>query len=80
MNDLLKNVTENLTFVLEFLAVIVALFLVAVILEKLAQKKQGVSERIFNTRKMAMIGIPMSADGITIQPIMIMSILPMRPI
>lgn len=53
----MKNVTENLSFVLEFLAVIIALFLAAVLLEKLAQKKQGVSERIFNTRKMAMIGM-----------------------
>lgn len=57
MNELMKNVTENLSFVLEFLAVIIALFLAAVLLEKLAQKKQGVSERIFNTRKMAMIGM-----------------------
>ena len=57
MNELIKNVTENLSFVLEFLAVIVALFVVAVILEKLAQKKRGASEKIFNTRKMAMIGM-----------------------
>lgn len=57
MNELFKSVTENLTFVLEFLAVIVALFVVALVLEKLAQKKQGISEKIFTTRKMAMIGM-----------------------
>ncbi len=57
MNELLKNVTENLTFVLEFLAVIVALFAVGVIFEKVAQKKNGTKEPIFNTRKVAMIGM-----------------------
>uniref|UniRef100_UPI0040563C16 ECF transporter S component n=1 Tax=Acetatifactor sp. TaxID=1872090 RepID=UPI0040563C16 len=57
MNGLLKSVAENAIFVLEFLAVIVALFLVALLLEKLAQKKQGIKERIFNTRKIAMIGM-----------------------
>ena len=50
MNELFKSVTENVTFVLEFLVVIVALFVVALLLEKLAQKKQGVSEKIFTTR------------------------------
>lgn len=57
MSKLFQSVTENLTFVLEFLAVIVALFVVALLLEKLAQKKRGVSEKIFTTRKMAMIGM-----------------------
>lgn len=57
MNELLKNVTENFTFVLEFLAVIVALFAVGVIFEKVAQKKNGTKEPIFNTRKVAMIGM-----------------------
>lgn len=57
MNGLLKSVAENLTFVLEFLAVIVALFLVALVLEKLAQKKQGIKEPVFGTRKMAMMGM-----------------------
>lgn len=57
MNELFQSVTENLTFVLEFLAVIVALFVVALLLEKAAQKSCGVSEKIFTTRKMAMIGM-----------------------
>ncbi len=57
MNGLIQNITENLTFVLEFLAVIFALFMIAVLLEKAAQKKRGVSEPIFHTRKMAMIGM-----------------------
>ena len=57
MSELFKNVTENAIFVLEFLGVIVALFLLALALEKAAQKKRGVSEPVFNTRKMAMIGM-----------------------
>lgn len=57
MNDLIKSVTENLVFVLEFLAVILSMFVVAYILEKLAKKKNGDNERILTTRKMAMIGM-----------------------
>lgn len=57
MNELMKNVTDNLTFVLEFLAVIVALFAVGVIFEKMAQKKNGITEPVFTTRKIAMIGM-----------------------
>lgn len=57
MNGLLTSVTENLTYVLEFLLIIAALFVVAVVLEKAAQKKRGVKEPIFNTRKMAMVGM-----------------------
>lgn len=57
MNGLLTSVVENVGFVLEFLGIILALFVVAVLLEKAAQKKRGVNEPIFNTRKMAMIGM-----------------------
>ncbi len=57
MNGLFKSVAKNAVFVLAFLAVIAALFVVAVLLEKLAQKKRGVKESIFSTRKVAMIGM-----------------------
>ncbi len=57
MNDLIKNVTDNALFVLSFLAVIVGIFVVAVLLEILAQRKRGVKEAIFSTRKTAMIGM-----------------------
>lgn len=53
----MKTVTENVAYVVIFLAVIVGCFLVAVALEKTAQKKNGVNEPIFNTRKLAMIGM-----------------------
>lgn len=57
MKELVTDVMENTTFVLEILAIIAALFVVAYILEKLAQKKQGVKEPVLNTRKIAMIGV-----------------------
>lgn len=57
MKELFQNVTDNLSFVMMFLAIIVALFAVAVLLEKAAQKKRGVKEPIFTTRKIAMTGM-----------------------
>lgn len=57
MNGLLESVAKNVAFVLEFLGIIVAMFLIALLLEKAAQKKRGVKEPVFGTRKMAMIGM-----------------------
>lgn len=57
MNELFQNVTENLSYVLSFLLIIVILFVAAVLLEKAAQRKNGVNQPIFNTRKVAMTGM-----------------------
>lgn len=57
MNKLMQTVTENVAYVVIFLTVIVGCFLVAVVLERGSQKKNGISEPIFNTRKLAMIGM-----------------------
>ena len=57
MNGLFESVTQNLAYVLSFAAIIIALFVVAVLLEKAAQKKNGVSGPVFTTRKVAMIGM-----------------------
>ncbi|MBQ7954639.1 MAG: ECF transporter S component [Lachnospiraceae bacterium] len=57
MNGLWKSVLENTVFVLEFLGVVVGLFILAYIIEKLAQKKRGVKEKMLPTRKIAMIGM-----------------------
>lgn len=57
MNGLLESVSQNLAYVLSFLAIIAVMFVAAVLLEKAAQKKNGVSEPIFSTRKVAMIGM-----------------------
>ena len=57
MNGLVQSIANNVASVLEFLAVIVALFLLAFLLEKVAQKKNGVKEAVFTTRKIAVIGM-----------------------
>lgn len=57
MNGLWNSVLENVERVVEFLIVVIALFAVAYIIEKLAQKKRGEKVKMLSTRKMAMIGM-----------------------
>ena len=57
MKELFQTVVDNAAFVAEFLLIITGLFLAAVLVEKLANKKQGVQEKLFTTRKVAMIGM-----------------------
>lgn len=57
MNKLFSDVAKNATYVLSFFAIIVALFVVALILERLIQKKNNVKEPVFTTRKVAVIGM-----------------------
>lgn len=49
--------TENTVFVLEFLAVVFVLFALAYVVEKLEKKKNGDTERILSTRKVAVVGM-----------------------
>ena len=57
MNGLWESVVGNVVFLLEFLAIIVAIVLVAYCVEKYFSKKNGVTEKILSTRKIAMIGM-----------------------
>lgn len=57
MRELLQSIQENVVFLLEFLAVICALFLVAYGAEKWAKKVSGDTERVLSTRKIAVIGV-----------------------
>lgn len=57
MSKLLESVASNAAYVLSFFGIIVALFVVAFLVEKLIQKKNGVSEPIFTTRKIVVIGM-----------------------
>jgi len=57
LKKLFQNVSENAVFVLEFLGIIAALFVIAFLLEKLAHGKDAKKEAFFSTRKMAVIGI-----------------------
>lgn len=57
MNGLVKSVTDNLVFVLEFLGVIVLMFVIAVLIQKAADKRKGVKRKILTTRMMAVTGM-----------------------
>lgn len=58
MNNFIENVAKNTLFAAEFLLIIVAIFLVALALEKLADRKNGTKkERDFSTRKIAVMGM-----------------------
>lgn len=57
MNELMKNVTENLLFVLEFLGIAVLMVLAAVLIQTLADKKCGRRRKVFSTRMVAMVGM-----------------------
>ena len=57
MSELIQSIQENVVFLLEFLALICALFLVAYAAEKWAKKVSGDTERVLSTRKIAVIGV-----------------------
>ena len=57
MSNLLQSVKDNAGYVLSFLGIIVALFVIAFVLEKVAQKRSGKIEKVFTTRKVVVIGM-----------------------
>ena len=57
MSEVFKSVSENLIFVLEFLGLVALMFLIAYGIEKAVKKKNGDTERILTTRKIAVIGV-----------------------
>lgn len=57
MSELIKNVADNAAFVAEFLLIIAGLFLAAWLIERIAARKNGSTERLFAVRKVAMIGM-----------------------
>ena len=57
MNTLMTQITENAIFVLEFLVVVIALVLLAYVIEKWEKKKNGSMERVLSTRKITMVGM-----------------------
>lgn len=56
-NGLLQSIADNVIFVLVCIIIAVALFMVAYAAEKYVHKRDGITERILNTRKIAMIGL-----------------------
>lgn len=55
---------QNVTFVMEFLGLVAALILIAVIAEKAIARKNGLSGKLLTTRKVAMIGMFSAISGI----------------
>lgn len=64
MSTLIKNVLENVTFVLEFLGLVAILVMVAVLAERLIARKNHTTEKILTTKKIAMIGMFSAVAGI----------------
>lgn len=64
MNQFITNIMENLTFVLEFIALVAVLVIIAVIAEKLIAKKNNTTGKILTTRKTAMIGMFSAIAGV----------------
>ena len=56
-NGLLQSIADNAAFVLVCVGVAAGLFAVAYAAEKYIYKRDGISERILSTRKIAMIGL-----------------------
>lgn len=56
-SGLLQSIKDNVIFVLVCIVVAVALFMVAYAAEKYVHKRDGITERILTTRKIAMIGL-----------------------
>lgn len=54
---MLETVVENLVFVVEFLGIVLATFVVAYLFEGVANKKSGYTGPIITTQKIAMIGL-----------------------
>lgn len=59
-----ETIASNLPYFLSFLGIIVGLFVIAFILEKIAQAKTGVKEKVFTTKKVAVIGIMSAISAI----------------
>lgn len=56
-NDLLKSISENVLFLLQFLGIIVAMFVIAYLAEKMIKKQNHDTERVLSTRKIVVIGL-----------------------
>lgn len=57
MSNLFSSIAENLLYVCGFAIIIIAMFLLAYFVEKAAKKRNGDTERILTTRKIAVSGM-----------------------
>ncbi|MDO4333909.1 MAG: ECF transporter S component [Eubacteriales bacterium] len=57
MNTVFQTISDNLVFVLQFLGLVILAFLIAYAVEKAVKRKNGDTERVLATRKIAVIGV-----------------------
>lgn len=57
MNGLLEEVKQDVMFLLAFLLVVVLMFAVAILIDKLFDKRRGVKEKILTTRMVTITGM-----------------------
>jgi len=62
--DLFEQATENVSFILVSILIVAVIFMIAYLAERLIQKKNSVKEKIFTTRKIAMIGMFSAISGV----------------
>lgn len=64
MSGLFGSIRDNLIFVLQFLCIVVAIFLITFLIERIRKKKSGDTERILSTRRVAFVGMFSAISGI----------------
>lgn len=64
MSKLVQSITENAVFVAEFLGIVVAVILVAYLIEKAIQKAHHEEGKLLDTRKVVMIGMFAAIAGV----------------
>ncbi len=57
MNKLLQAISENAAYFVQFLLIIVLVFIAAIVFEKIADKRAGRHDKILTTRKTVCIGV-----------------------
>lgn len=57
MSAVWRTISENVIFVLEFLGLVILLFLIAYAVEKAVKKKNGDTQRVLATRKIVVTGV-----------------------
>ena len=63
-SGLWNNISSNVIFLLEFLGIVVAIFLIAYLAERIIRKKNNVTEKILSTRKTAVVGVMAAISGV----------------
>jgi len=64
MKEFLQTVKANSAYVAGFVGIVIAIFVLSVIIEKLAQKKNKTEEKLLSTRRVVMVGMFSALAGV----------------